>query len=378
MWMNSNAKEYLSCLETQMGHQWPMANSIVDLKFNYPSIEKEAQVISEYFKSQADSIHSKLFFPPYQGNESSLVIARRWLGAPDDSKIVLCNSGNHALICILDALRTSINGIITDKFVYPTFKHISKINGLEVYSARGDEYGPTIEGIEETRRRTGANVLYLQPTIHNPTCYTMSHERRTKIAGFAKENNLVIIEDDAYRFLHENPPPSFLEILPTNTFHIYSLSKPFNPLIKTTYLAHPSEWTNRLIDMIRVTSSGCSNLLTGLADYVIESGNLSSIITAKRIYAKDLQRKIRPLLKSLKYQTHESCFHLWLALPQHLTSEQIIQSLQEEGIGASPGTDFETEGSNEGQKYIRISLSAEKDWDTLERSIRTVANLAHG
>ena len=173
-----------------------------------------------------------LKFPPVAGSDSTRDIARKWMHLDDHvSDVVLANSGNHAITVILETLNPGVSGIITDAFTYPAFKHSALIRNISLHAAGSDSEGLTLAGIEEAYSRTGAKVLYLQPTIHNPTCTVMSLARRQSIADFVKAKDLTIFEDDAYRFLHPSPPPSFLELLPSHTIHVNSLSKPFNPLL---------------------------------------------------------------------------------------------------------------------------------------------------
>jgi DNA-binding transcriptional MocR family regulator len=350
---------------------------MIDLKFNYPSVNDEITLITKFFEGDHEHLTHTLAFPGYQGLESCLNTAREWLNVQQGvSDLIICNSGNHALYCIITILKETVQDIITDPFTYPVLKQIALKNGIRLHAANTDEQGLTLEGIERMYESTHAKVLYLQPTIQNPTCTVMSPERRQQIAEFAKSKNLMLIEDDAYRFLHnDNTPPTFLEIIPSHTFHVYSLSKPFNPLIKTAFVALPVEWQSKMTDCVRITSSGSSSLLTAMADFMIKSKALDAIIKLKQNYAIKLQERIKPILSGLSYQTHPTGFHIWMSLPSHLKSHLLVNRLLQNGILIPGGADFAVNESVLGNNYIRIALAAEKDINKLEEALSSLRKL---
>lgn len=353
----------------------------VDLKFNYPSIEQEDQLLHEYFASLLHRDTASLrSFPPYQGHREVLDAAAEWLGLTRGPygktvDVVACNSGNHALACILQALRNGHTTIITEPFTYPAFKTIASHNGYTLVPCDFDEHGVTVEGLEKAIDQTKSKIIYLQPTIQNPTCVVMPLQRRQAIAALAKEKELLIIEDDAYRFLCKTPPPAFLELLPENTFHIYSLSKPFTPLIKTALLTVPNRFHSVVVDSIRITSSGVSALLGDLSVFLFKTKKLHEVMEAKQDLAERLQQSVRRILQGLSYQTYPTSFHLWLKLPAHLNADNVVAALAKEGIMAPSGTDFCVGDVAPGTRFMRIALGAEKNPQRLEGALQKVSSL---
>jgi DNA-binding transcriptional MocR family regulator len=264
---------------------------MMDLKLNYPSIKEEAQVIRDFMDHQRDAISDLLKFPALTLNNESLSGLLKQLKLSTDifphvSHVMECNGANHALSCLLQVLKKEHHRIIAEPFTYPAFKSLALANGYELFSSEFDEHGLTMEGLEKTLAESNATVIYLQPTIHNPTCAVMPLERRKHLAEFARKKKIILIEDDAYRFLHPDPPLSFLDLCPGNTLQIVSLSKSFNPLVKTAYLIFPNVYTAAISEAVRLTSSGHSSLLSSLATYVCNSEALDKIIIQKRKLAE--------------------------------------------------------------------------------------------
>lgn len=351
---------------------------MIDLKFNYPSVPTEMDLIKQYFTN--DFVNEQkdfLLFPPFHGDKNTIDLGASWLGLsselfPDIVDIVMCNSGNQALLCLLQACRKQYDSIITEPFTYVSFKSIALENNYQLISCEVDNEGITIEGLDAIVKSTGSKLLYIQPTIQNPTCVVMPIERRRQIAEYAKEHNLLIIEDDAYRFMCVNPPLRFLDLLPEQTIHIYSLSKPFNPLIKTAFVALPKYLKTNVADYIRMSSSGNSSLLSGLTSYLLQTNALQTIIEQKQALAERLQNMVTPLLEGLTYRTNPTCSHIWITLPTGINSTRLVNDMASKQIIITSGNEFAIDESIDGEKYIRIALGGEKNTERLTNAVRVL------
>lgn len=87
-----------------------------------------------------------------------------------------------------------------------------------------DRYGIVpknlVEALENCKKYTeegGGKMpkcIYLNPTASNPTGTTMSTERKMEVYKICSKYNILILEDDAYYFLHflDKQPVSFLSL----------------------------------------------------------------------------------------------------------------------------------------------------------------------
>jgi len=353
---------------------------MTDLKLNYPTIDAEEIALNNFINDRKSSFQEFLSFPNYQGKKENLKIASKWLKIETYTNsnildIVECNSANHSLSCLLQTLKHNHKSIITEPFTYPAFKTIALNKGFNLYPSEFDSEGLTVEGLEATFAKTKSKIIYLQPTIQNPTCVVMPLERRKSIVEFARKNEIFIIEDDAYRFLHPNPPLRFLDLIPENTFHIYSLSKPFNPFIKTSYLITPSAFKNSITENVRLNSSGHSSLLSGLSAYILENNILNNIIIQKQNVAIQLQERLLPLIKNLSFQTFDTSFHIWVKLPKKIESDVLVNDLLKNNIIVPNGNDFLVDNLFKKENFIRIALGAEKKIDKLEKALNAITNI---
>ncbi len=139
------------------------------------------------------------------------------------------------------------------------------------------------EKLAASLEKNACKLIYLQPTLHNPTNAVMSLERRMAIVEVVRTfPETYIIEDDAYRFLHAAPPPSFLELAPDITLHVFSLSKPFNPLLRSGYIIHPAHLLQGAANFVKMTCSGTSTLFSRFGVQLMANHQLHNLAALKR------------------------------------------------------------------------------------------------
>lgn len=353
---------------------------MTNLKRNYTTIDEEETALNNFIADRGANFKEFLSFPSYQGKEENLNIAAKWLNIENIRNsntvdIIECTSANHSLSNLLQVLKLHFESIIVEPFTYQAFKTIAENYGFKLYSSEFDTDGLTLNGLKSIVEKTNSKLIYLQPTIHNPTCVVMPLKRRKEIADFAQENGLYIIEDDAYRFLHPDAPLRFLDLLPEYTFHIYSLSKPFNPLIKTSYLITPVKFKEELVDSVRLNSSGHSSLLSAIAVYLMETKVLDAIILKKQNLAKQVQDRIYPIIGHLSFQSSATSHHIWVKLPDGVESDDLTKELMQEKIFVLNGKDFAVENLSAKENYIRVSLGAEKEIGKIEQALKKIVSI---
>jgi DNA-binding transcriptional MocR family regulator len=355
---------------------------VYNLKFNYPSSPEEALILKHLLADiPAKELTELLPFPSFAGRlqrteELGKLMGFVWEDMSPFFNLVVCNSGNQASSCILSALRGRFDKVIAEPFTYPAFKLLAAANNYQVEAATFDDNGMTPEGLLEAIERWGARLVYLQPTIHNPTCAVMPLQRRLEIVRLAREKDLYIIEDDAYRFLHPSPPASFFQLMPERTFHIFSFSKPFNPLIKTAFVFSPVEFTPWLIEEVRLSSSGPSSLSMYLADRLLMGDRLGKLIRQKQEMAVRRQGLAALQLAGLNYITYDTSFHIWIPMQPGVSSTEKTMELYRMNVLVADGVDAATGYLQHG--FIRVALGAEGEDRRLREALQIVCRVLTG
>lgn len=87
-------------------------------------------------------------------------------------------------------------------------------------------------------------VIYLNPTASNPTGVTMPLERKKEVYRICCEYNIIILEDDAYFFLHclDEQPVSFLSLdTEGRVIRFDSMSKVLSSGLRLGWLTGPKQ-----------------------------------------------------------------------------------------------------------------------------------------
>lgn len=343
---------------------------MLNLRVNYPSIPREMDVFKEYCSNINPALASKLLHVPYQSLDASgQAIVFNWLhAAPEQSDLISLPSGNNALYCVLSFFRSITEHIAIEPTTFPGFRMGASSMNYQFHIIDTDEEGMLPEALAEHLKTGKSKLIYLQPTIHNPTCNVMSLARRQAIMEVVRAHeDVYILEDDAYRFLHPDPPPSFLTLFPERTMHVHSMSKPFNPMLRAAYLAAPKGLLRGIENLVQLTSSGSSQLFTDFSIYLMKGELLKNIIREKQQVAQVLQEKIQHIFKGLSYKTFPSSYHIWLKADPDLTEQ-----LAKQGIDIPPGAGFSVTDSSD---HLRIALGMSWDQEELLPGLQTIANM---
>jgi DNA-binding transcriptional MocR family regulator len=346
---------------------------MIDLRLNYPPFENESSVLQYYLQMMSSNdLQQRFLLPPWRGIQEDHAVVAQWLstqgGQIAEEAISICTSSHHALVVLTLAAQLRGATVVTEDFTYSGFKAIAELFDIHLVSCESDEFGLLPTALESVCKQRSIRALYVQPTIHNPLGTIMPLERRQAIAEIATTYKLLIIEDDAYRFLAPNAPPRFCDLVPQQTVFIISLTKPFNPLLKIAYIIAPSHLAPSLTTAIRLTSSGASALLSFVASQLIRDGKLDQIIKDKQAEASARQALVRNMLAGFHLQAHPTSYHVWIHLPQGYLSTTIHQRLLGRGVDVVPGGEFAVD-SRKGSEHIRIALGSEKDRGRLEQGI---------
>ena len=122
-----------------------------------------------------------------------------------------------------------------------------------------DEHGMIPEALRERiEHLRGAEVpvkfLYLIPNFQNPAGVTLSASRRVEILDIAKDNGILIAEDNPYGLLwFDSPPPQAMRSVDDGgVIYLGSFSKTFAPGLRVGWVVAPNG-----IREARISLGGC-------------------------------------------------------------------------------------------------------------------------
>lgn len=254
---------------------------------------------------------------------------------------------------------------------YPTYTAVTKLVGAiprqyDLLAENG--WFPDLEklGKEDLSKVKIMWVSY----PHMPTGATASSFQLEALVAFAKENSILLVNDNPYSFVLSKNPLSILSVKGASetALELNSLSKTFNMAGWRVGMVLGNK--ANLNAILKVKSNMDSGMFYGIQKGAIEalkSGKewffqLDKIYESRRKLMYQLADKLQ-----CTYDTNAVGMFVWAKLPNgSASSEEFIdQILQDKNIFIAPGTIF---GSN-GEGYIRFSLcvTEEKIKEAIQR-----------
>ena len=254
---------------------------------------------------------------------------------------------------------------------YPTYQAVAKL--LEAKPVFYDlkeknNWLPDLKALEK-QDLSKVKLMWINYP-HMPTGATASHSFFNKLVAFAKQHQILIVNDNPYSFVLNDSPRSILSAHGAKDvcLELNSLSKTFNMAgWRVGMVLGNNEHINAIL---KVKSNMDSGMFYGIQKGAIEALKCSKLwyLSLNSVYEKrrELVWKLAEAL-NCTYDENATGLFVWAKLPPYLKSEEFIETvLKNNHIFIAPGTIF---GSN-GEGYIRFSLCASTE--DLEEAISRI------
>ncbi len=176
------------------------------------------------------------------------------------------------------------------------------------------EDGPDLQVLKEVAAK-GARFFYTMPEVHNPTGITYSEEKIRRIAGIAREYDLILIEDDYLSEFIPNRLLRFVDLIPERTIYIKSLSKVTAPGIRLGFMTVPQELYQKVLYKKYSADIGTTALMQKFLTRFIQAGLLDEHIAYCRGVLQQRRRRIMAVLAKypfLHIDWKQTGYNLWI------------------------------------------------------------------
>lgn len=348
---------------------------IVDLNFNYPSLPGQAELLRQALRQLALSgdLESLLRYHPHGGrlHERACVAGHlrvRGLKVAAE-QVLIVNGAQHGLTVALMALLQPGDVIAADALSYSGFKVVADALRLEVVAIPAGRNGPDLPFLERLCQRRPVRAVYCMPTLHNPLGWITPLAQRVELVALARRHDLQLIEDAAYAFLAENPPPPLGVLAPERTLYVSSLSKSVATGLRVGFVAAPLAHVPALERCIRASAWNTAGVLTALACGWIEDGTVERLEAHKRADARARQALAAEVFAGMPIISHAASYFLWLPLPEGARADLITMALMREQIAVSTAAPFAI--GTQVPHALRLALGS-VDMATLARALARV------
>lgn len=292
---------------------------------------------------------------------------QRWYGVELDPtcEIQPLIGSKEGILHVTLALVNPGEGVLVPNPGYPTYTSLSKLLGARIvnYDLReNDGWQPDFDQLERMDL-TGIKLMWTNyPNM--PTGGRARRETYERLVRFAREHDIVVVNDNPYSFiLNEGEKLSILQVPGAKDccIEFNSMSKSHNmPGWRVGMLATNATFISWILKVKSNIDSGTFRALQLAAarayDNTDEWHTAANIQTYARRHA--MAREIMDTLHCT-YDPDQTGMFMWGRIPEHYEDvEQLTERvLHEAGVFITPGFIF---GSN-GNRHIRISLCAKDD-----------------
>jgi len=295
--------------------------------------------------------------------------------ALDWPNLLITTGTQQAMSLIVGLLVRPGDAVLMEPATFSGFRALVDARGGRCIGVAMDGEGIRPDALERAIAETGSRLLYLMPTLQNPTTRTMSRARREEIARIVRAHDLMVLEDDVYGPLanaHGSPPDlvPIAMLAPERTFYVSSASKAIAMGLRVGVLHAPTEgWFTRLEQALRVDCYAASSLSPMLVCQLIADGAADEILQAVTQEAVSrmalAERMLGPAIEEPSFR---SSLHAWMPMPE-LQAERVLNGALRRGVILTPPSSFIVDG--ELVSGLRLCLNAVSRPD-LERALRGV------
>jgi DNA-binding transcriptional MocR family regulator len=352
----------------------------IDLTQNYvrwdPG-ESVAQLLRAALRERNDLRNLLETYSDPAGREDHRSAAARWLArrgfAAEPKRVVLTNGAQHGLMAVLSALTKPGDLIATECLTYTGFKSLAAQFNLRLAGLPIDSEGIIPDALDRLCAGGKVRILYLIPTLHNPTGALMSEDRRETVADIARHYNVTVLEDDIYAFLADHAPPPIAAFAPERCYAVTSLSKSVFPGLRLGFVVCPPGGAERVTAAIRTSSMMVSPLLAAIGTGWLQDGTADRIIEWKR---NEMQWRWQMATRFFGMDTRDLHFaaHLWLPLGGSGPVDDFVARVRARGVRVAAGEAFAVD-SEAAPRAIRMAVGVPVTRARLQQALQVISDV---
>lgn len=329
---------------------------------------------------------SALVYGVSEGYEPLRQTVREWLKkrnniGTDDDTIIITAGGTQVMDITTRIMTNPGDTIICEEPSFIGSLNAFRSHGCKLKGVPIDYDGMNIEALEKAIKECpDAKFIYTIPNFQNPGGTTLSLEKRKAMYRLAKENGLLILEDDPYGNLRvdgEDVPS--IKSLDTDGIVIYagSFSKILAPGIRVAYAVVPKAFAQAFVIGKQVSDVHTGVLNQMIVERWFEEYDVDAHIEdIKKIYRKKLNLMCDCLDKycpKIEYVRPQGGLFLWAKLPDNVDMLDYCKRLVENKVAVVPGTAFMIDDEAPCH-YIRMNFSTPSD-ENIVKGIEIMAQV---
>lgn len=325
----------------------------------------QGQIIADLLSSTALEFPDKIASYSRTFPERWFEAGAKWLarnGFRPAPETIVPTLGVHAgVMAALTALTAPGDQIVFEHLTYSQISRSAALTGRRPLLVEADSQGINPDDFERACAQKHPKAAFLMPTAHNPTGITMPEDRRHAIVRIAREYNVLLIEDDLYGHMTDNPLPLLGELAPERTIVIGGLSKSVAAGIRGGWLSCPLAYRHRIRVAHKLLAGGMPFLLAEIAARMVLSGQAAEIRARSIVEVNERLALVRANMAGFEFNACANVPFVWLCLPDPWLSGTFKNAAYENGVLIDDEDEFKAGRAEQVFHRVRFGVSQPLD-----------------
>ena len=304
----------------------------------------------------------------------------------DSMDVTVTTGGQQAIDLITKALIDPGDILICDAPTYPGAIPTFCSYEADVIQIECDDDGMRIDLLEETLGELAAGgrrpkFIYSVPTFQNPGGVTLSLDRRRRLVEIARENEILVVEDNPYGLLrYEGDSLPTLYSLDGGAYVVYlgTFSKILSAGLRIGWIVSPTPIREKVV-LGKQAADLCTSTLTQrfAAEYFEQGRWLDYVEDLIGIYRGRRDAMLGALAEyfphGATWTRPEGGLFVWATMPDVINTEDLLAKALTKSVAFVPGTSAYVDGR--GANSMRLNFSGVTE-DRIIEGIRRIGEAA--
>lgn len=310
---------------------------------------------------------------------------RHGIKVTDDDGIIATVGSQQSLYLIGRALLDRGDIVVTEEPAYLGAVQALKAIGARFATVPIDENGMKTDKLEEVLANLKGEGLiekvkfiYTVATCHNPAGTTMPNDRRRHLLELAEQYDLLIVEDDPYRFImFEESEATPIKTIDNSgrTIYLSSFSKILAPGLRLGWAVGPESIIGKLELMKQPIDLHTPSLPQFIAAEAIKRGIIDRHLPRiKAVYKEKRDTMLYALEEympeGVKWTRPIGGMFVWVWFPEKVNTRELFKKALEKKVAFVPGDAFFPNGGGENTARLNFSYPPP---DKLREGIKRLA-----
>lgn len=279
--------------------------------------------------------------------------------------ILITAGSQQAITLIAQTLLKPEDIILVESPTYSIAMELFRALGFRLVGIPVDKQGMQVEKLEKLLQQHHPKLIYTIPNFHNPTGTCLNSARRRQLIVLADRYNVPILEDDFVGDLRYEgrAQPSLKSLDPGgHVIYVSTFSKMLMPGLRVGFLVADGPVYDSLFGLKRLSDLATSTLIQRALEAYVTVGRYQAYLRRScQIFRTRRDAMVtainRYLPAGVAFDPPQGGLHLWLRLPDGLSSDELLPLACQAGVAFNPGSSCFPDGLGE-QGWMRLNFAA--------------------